>query len=104
MLYEHERSLVQRLQGKPFVLLGDDDRDAVKEVIRRERHTWRSWSDPDYGKGPICARWQPGHWPALFVLDHRGMIRYRNISPHFLDQAVERLLREVEEEMNGSAH
>jgi thiol-disulfide isomerase/thioredoxin len=44
-LYEPERSLVRRLQGKPFALLGvncDNERDVVKEVIAREGLTWRS--------------------------------------------------------------
>jgi hypothetical protein len=107
MLFEHERSLVRRLQGKPFALLGvncDDERDIVKEVVRRERLTWRSWWDPGYGQGPICTRWGRGHWPVLFVLDHRGMIRYRHLPPRFLDEVVERLLRELEEEKNGAAH
>jgi hypothetical protein len=106
MLYEHERSLVRRWHGKPFALLGvncDNDRDVVREVIQREGLTWRSWSDPGCGGGPVCTRWRPGHWPALFVLDHRGVIRYRNLPPHFLDEAVERLMGELEEEKHGSA-
>jgi hypothetical protein len=106
MLYEHERSLVQRFQGKPFALLGvncDNDREVAQEVVRRQGLNWRSWSDPGCGEGPICTSWKPGHWPALFVLDHRGTIRYRNLPPHFLDEAVERLLQELEEEQNGAA-
>jgi thiol-disulfide isomerase/thioredoxin len=105
MLYEPERSLVRRLQGKPFALLGvncDNERDVAKEVIAREGLTWRSWSDPGCGQGPICRRWQAGHWPALFVLDHRGMIRYRNLPPDFLDQAIEQLLGELEQEKHGA--
>jgi hypothetical protein len=106
MFHEHERSLVQRMQGKPFVLLGvncDDDREIAAEVVRREQLTWRSWSDPGCGQGPICKRWESGHWPALFVLDHRGMIRYRNLPTHFLDEAVDQLLHDLEEEEHRSA-
>jgi len=94
------------LKGNPFALLGvncDNERDVAQEVSARAGLTWRSWSDPGCGQGPICRRWQAGHWPALFVLDHRGMIRYRNLPPDFLDQAVEELLRELEEEKNGAA-
>jgi hypothetical protein len=106
MLYEHERSLVRRLQGQPFSLLGvncDIERDVAQRVVRQEQHTWRSWFDPGCGQGPICQRWTPGHWPALFVLDHRGVIRYRNLPPDFLDEAIQRLLDELEEERHASA-
>lgn len=55
----HERSLAERLEGKPFVLLGingDENREQAKRAIQKERMTWRSWSD---GKppGPIPNRW-----------------------------------------------
>src|SRR5437868_865768 len=98
MLYEHERSLVRRMQDRPFTLLGvncDDEREVAQGVALREGLSWRSWSDPGCGEGPLCARWHPGHWPALFVLDHRGTIRYRNLPPLFLDQRVEQLLGEL---------
>ncbi len=95
---------MRRLQDKPFALLGvncDDDPEVARDVARRERLTWPMWSDPG-GGGPICARWQPGHWPALFVLDHRGTVRYRNVPPRLLDEAVGRLLRELEGEKHAS--
>jgi hypothetical protein len=101
MLYEHERSLVRRLQDKPFALLGvniDTDREVVREVVRREQLTWRSWWEPGGSHGPISVKWRPGHWPALFVVDHRGTIRYRNLPPPLLDGVVEQLLRELEGE------
>ena len=90
---------MRRLRDKPFALLGvncDNDPEVARDVARRERLTWPMWSDPGSGAGPICARWRPGHWPALFVLDHRGTVRYRNLPPHLLDEAVGRLLRELE--------
>ena len=45
-MYPHERSLVKRLAGKPFALLGinsDSDKDDLKKVMEKEQITWRSW-------------------------------------------------------------
>ena len=39
-----ERSLVERMQGKPFVLLGvngDSDKGKLRELMKRENITWR---------------------------------------------------------------
>ena len=44
----YERSLVKRMQGKPFALLGvngDEDKDKLKEWMKKEEITWRSWWD-----------------------------------------------------------
>src|SRR5262249_11789421 len=53
----HERSLVKNLEGRPFVLLGvtcDPDRAGLKEVVKKEEITWRSFWDGDkIGGGPI---------------------------------------------------
>ena len=45
-MYPHERSLVKRLEGKPFALIGvnsDADREELKQVLQQERITWRSF-------------------------------------------------------------
>ena len=44
----YERSLVKRMQGKPFALLGvngDEDKDKLREWIKKEEITWPSWWD-----------------------------------------------------------
>ena len=75
----HERSLVERLKGKPFVLLGvngDEDREQAKKAIEKEKITWRSWSDGQ-PPGPIATRWGVRSWPMFYVLDVQGVIRYK---------------------------
>src|SRR3981081_1367828 len=47
-LVPQERSLVDRLKGRPFALVGvngDADKDAAKRVIEKEGMTWRSFWD-----------------------------------------------------------
>ena len=43
-MYPHGRSLVKRLDGQPFALIGvnsDPDREALKKRVAEERLTWR---------------------------------------------------------------
>jgi hypothetical protein len=95
-MYPHERSLVQRLEGKPFALLGinsDSSREALKETLKKEHITWRSWWDGGSTEGPIASRWDVSSWPTTYVLDHHGVIRFRNVRREELDKAVEALLK-----------
>jgi hypothetical protein len=93
----HERSLVQRYQGKPVVLLGvnsDADRAVLAEFMARQAITWRSWWDGGSAQGPIAKLYKVSAWPTVYVLDDRGIIRYANVRGQALDQAVEKLLHE----------
>jgi hypothetical protein len=102
-MYPHERSLVAKYAGKPFVFLGvnsDDDPQALRQAMVRERITWRSWMDGSTG-GPIATAWQVQNWPTLYVLDAKGVIRFRRLTAQPLDEAVESLLREMEREKHS---
>jgi hypothetical protein len=101
-MYPHERSLVKRLADKPFALLGvnsDADREALKKVMEKEQITWRSfWNGPKGTDGPISNAWNVTGWPTIYVLDHKGVIRYKNVREQRMDEAVDALLKELEEE------
>jgi len=95
-MYPHERSLVKRLEGKPFALIGvnsDDDRNELKSVIAAEKITWRSFWDGD--DGPIAKAWNIQGWPTIYVLDHKGVIRYKGVRGEAMDKAVDTLLGEM---------
>lgn len=97
-MYPHERSLVKRLAGKPFVLLGvnsDRDRDALKTVMDEEEITWRSWWDGGSTSGPIATEWNVSGWPTIYVLDDQGVIRYKGVRGVAMDKAVDTLLVEI---------
>jgi hypothetical protein len=98
-MYPHERSLVKRLENKPFALLGinsDRDKAKLKEVLTKEEITWRSWWDGGSTYGPIATKWNVRGWPTIYVLDAKGVIRYRDIFREELDKAVEKLLQEID--------
>jgi len=103
-MYPHERSLVQKMESKPFALLGinsDPSKDFLKKVIADEKMTWRSWWDGGSTGGPIASKWNVHGWPTLYVLDHKGVIRHKWMgSPgdEVLDKAIEKLVKEAEED------
>ena len=93
----HERSLVQRLAGAPFALIGinsDRDRERIKKVLQ-EKTTWRSFWDGGGTDGPIATRWNVRTWPAIYVLDAGGVIRFKGVRDVEMDRAVDSLLREM---------
>jgi hypothetical protein len=97
-MYGHERSLVQRLEGKPFALIGvnsDDDREELKRVLVEERLTWRSFWNGGSTNGPISRAWRVTGWPSIWVIDAKGVIRYRGVRGEAMDRAVDTLLAEM---------
>ena len=89
---------MKRLAGSPFALLGinsDRDRDALKEVMKTENITWRSWWDGGSTGGPIASAWNVRGWPTIYVLDGQGKIRYKNVRGEAMDKAVDTLLAEL---------
>jgi hypothetical protein len=98
-MYPHERSLVKRLADKPFALLGinsDLDREELKKVLKKEQITWRSWWDGGGPNGPIARKWNIRGWPTIYVLDAKGVIRHCGIRGKALDEAVDKLLQEID--------
>ena len=99
-MYPHERSLVKRLADKPFALLGinsDDNREELKKAMEKEQITWRSWWNGGSTTGPIATKWNVRSWPTIYVLDARGVIRYKNVRGAQMDSAVDQLLKELSE-------
>jgi hypothetical protein len=67
----------------------------------QEKLNWRSFADTsgDEGLGNISSAWNLQGTPTLFVLDHKGVIRYRWLgSPgeHVIDEALNKLVKEAE--------
>src|SRR5262245_36354560 len=96
-MYPHERSLVKRLKGKPFALLGvnSDPKERLKQVLKKEEITWHSWWDGGDTSGPIATKWNVHGWPTIYVLDHKGVIRAKGPRGEELDKVVDNLLTEI---------
>jgi hypothetical protein len=96
-MYPHERSLVKRMEDKPFALLGinSDPKDTLRKAMKQENITWRSWWDGGSTEGPIQTQWNIRGWPTTYVLDHKGVIRFRDVRDEAMDRVVEQLVAEI---------
>lgn len=96
-MYPHERSLVKRLAGKPFSLVGvnSDPKERTRTAMEKNHITWRSFWDGGNTGGPIASTWNVHAWPTTYVLDHEGVIRYKNVRGEKMDDAVNTLLLEM---------
>jgi hypothetical protein len=93
----HEKGLVQRLKDKPFALLGinsDGDAEKVRAIMKENGITWRNAVEGST-EGPIATRWNVKGWPTIYVLDAKGVIRYREVRDEEMDKAVDLLLKEA---------
>ena len=103
-MYPHERSLVKKMSDRPFALLGvnsDEDLDALKERMVEENITWRSWRNGGSTSGPISSKWNVSGWPTIYVIDHEGIIRHKNLRGEELDAALEVLIAKAEGGSSG---
>ena len=92
----HERSLVEQLKDKPFALIGvnsDRDLESYRTKAKDMQVTWRSfWCGKDGTGGTIPTTWNVRSWPTIYVIDHEGVIRYKNVRGDAMTEAVEEVL------------
>jgi thioredoxin family protein len=94
----HEKALVERLKDKPFALVGinsDLHDEAFRKRLKDLGITWRSAMEGSTN-GPIATRWNVKGWPTIYVLDAKGVVRYRDVRDKAMDEAVDALLKEME--------
>ena len=72
----------------------------LKAVIEKENITWRSFVDAgNAGAGPIATRWNLSATPTFYVIDHKGVIRYKWLGypgAKAIDSGLEKLIKEAE--------
>ena len=93
----HEKSLVKRLQSQPFALIGinsDGDADTVKKILKDRELTWRQAIDGSTS-GPLATKWNVHGWPTIYVIDAKGVIRFKGPRGEAMDKAVDELLAEI---------
>jgi len=95
LLYPYHRALAAHYNKEPFQLLGvsGDPIERGRTAVSLNKVTWPCiWDGP---KGEIAARWNVTEFPRNFVLDHKGIIRYRDLYGDDLVQAIEVLETEM---------
>ncbi len=92
-----EKAMVAKLKEKPFALIGinsDGDRSALGKILKEQGITWRQVVDGSTS-GPLATKWNVHGWPTIYVLDHKGVIRHKDLRGAELEKAVEKLIDEV---------
>ena len=97
-MYAHERSLVARMKDKPFTILGvnSDPAERYKKAIKENNITWPSFWDGGSTGGPIATSWAVSGWPTIYILDHKGVIRFKGARGEAMDAAVDALMKEID--------
>jgi thiol-disulfide isomerase/thioredoxin len=99
MMIPEEKSLVARMQGRPFVFIGisaDHKLDVLKRFLEQEAMPWRHIFD-GYS-GPLAKKWEVETLPQFIIIDANGVIRERidTPGPGILDGPVDKLVQEAE--------
>ncbi len=92
----HEREMVKRLADKPFALVSisvDETPQTVTDFLAKEPMPWKHWYNGP--SGSVIADMNVYSYPTIYVLDAKGVIRYKDIRDTLLDKAVDTLLNEL---------
>ena len=92
------------LKDKPFALIGvhvgGSTAKELKAIMDKEKLPWRSFADlGNAGTGAIATQWNHSATPTFYVIDHKGVIRYKWTGApgeKVMDAALEKLIREAE--------
>jgi hypothetical protein len=90
---------VTKLEDKPFAMIGvnvnNSDAKKLKEAMVKEKLNWRSF----VAQEATNTKWNDPGTPTYYVLDHKGVIRYKwvgNPGEKAIDAAIEKLIKEAE--------
>jgi thiol-disulfide isomerase/thioredoxin len=92
----HERDMVKKFKDKPFTFISvsaDEKKETLKDFVKDTPMPWTHWWNGH--TGGILKDWKVEHFPTIYVLDTKGVIRYKEIRGDELEAAVEKLLAEV---------
>lgn len=94
----HERSLVEELKDRPFAIVGvnSDSKERLRELVKDGTTTWRNFTDVQADGKKISSAWGVRGWPTLYILDHRGVIRHKNLRGAEMEKAIKALVAEAE--------
>jgi thiol-disulfide isomerase/thioredoxin len=96
----HTRDLVKSQEAKPFVFVSisvDDEKETLTNFMEKTPMPWAHWWD---GKKAVSQQWDVEGYPTLYVIDHKGVIRFKTLGydpkSGKLDTTVEELVKAAE--------
>ena len=94
----HERKMVAKLKGKPFAFVSisaDNEKNDLEDFLAKEPMPWTHWWDG--ADAAIVKQWNIRFFPSIFVIDAKGVIRYKHVRGEELEKAVDTLVAEVKQ-------
>ena len=76
----HEREMAEKFKDKPFALVSisaDEDKKELQDFLAKETMPWTHWWDG--ADAPIVKQWNIRFFPTIYVIDAKGVIRYKHI-------------------------
>ncbi len=98
--YPYERLMLEVHKDDPFAIVSvnsDAKLETAKQAKVDEKLNFRSFWDGYLEKntsGPIATAWNVTGWPAIYVLDAKGTIRFAQLRQEDILKAVNQLLAE----------
>jgi len=97
----HERKIVKKNAGKPFVFVSvsaDSQAKTVKDFVEKEPMPWTHWFAGQ--RGPILKTWRIQAFPTFYVIDAKGVIRGKIVgggpeNEKKLEELVDKLVKEA---------
>lgn len=99
----HEKALVERFGEEGFAILGINTDGDKEDYLKKKAEygvTWRSVFNGSTDGG-IPMKWGVMGYPTTYLIDHKGVIRAKDLRGASVDPAVEGLLKELHAE-NGA--
>jgi thiol-disulfide isomerase/thioredoxin len=96
-MISHEREMVAKLKDKPFALVSisaDENKKELIDFLENEKMPWIHWWS---GESGVVEDWDIDHFPTVFVLDAKGVIRFKELRGQELEDAVMKLLSEMDQ-------
>jgi len=69
----------------------------LRSILEKNGITWRQAAQGST-RGPLPRRWNVASWPTLYVLDAKGVIRFKNLRDEELEDAAVKLIAEIEKD------
>jgi hypothetical protein len=69
----------------------------LRKILEKNGITWRQAAQGST-RGPLPRRWNVASWPTIYVLDAKGVIRFKNLRDDELEEAAVKLIAELEKE------
>ena len=91
----HERKMVEELKDQPFQLIsisGDEKLDTLTNFLKTESMPWTHWWNGN--QGGLMDDWSIKYFPTIYVIDKKGVIRFKDVRDEELTKAVKSLLAE----------